>query len=419
LFFEICRALWSNQFTKMTLSSGSQLGHYQILSPLGKGGMGEVYRAKDLRLGREVAIKVLSDRFSDDKNSLSRFEREGKALASLAHPNILSIFDFGTEEGTSYAVMEILDGETLRSLLSHSTFSWKKAVGITIPIVEGLAAAHSKGITHRDLKPENVFVTADGQIKILDFGLARQERAVSEEQRSEAGTISRLTEPGIAVGTVPYMSPEQVRGDAVDARSDIFSFGCVLYEMIAGQRPFAGNSAADTSAAILKDDPQKITELGKTIPVELERIILRCLEKHPDQRVQSARDLAYDLKNILGNSTATKTLPVSSARSRSALLVLVIILTLLLAGSIWWYRGKYMEPPSRAKSIAVLPFRSMSSDKESEYFCDGMTEDILTQLSKIGDLKVISSNLGDAVQKHQQEPEGNWERIECINCIGR
>jgi serine/threonine protein kinase/tetratricopeptide (TPR) repeat protein len=373
----------------MALSPASQVGHYKILSPLGKGGMGEVYRARDPRLGREVAIKVLPERFAEDPNALARFEREAKALALMAHPNIVSIFDFGTHQGISYAVMEILEGETLRDLLRRSSLSWSKAVGLALPIAEGLAAAHSKGVIHRDLKPENIFITSDAQVKILDFGLARRDTIVSEEPQSDVETISRLTEAGTVIGTVPYMSPEQVRGDVIDARSDFFSFGCILYEMVTGQRPFAGNSSAEIIANILKDDPQKI-DPGRKIPPELERIILRCLEKNADHRVQSSRDLAYDLKSILSHSSATEVSPVVIGRRSPSRLVLPILLILLIAGAAWWQRGKQLESKARGKSIAVLPFKNMSSDKESEYFCDGMTEDILTQLSKIGDLKVIS-----------------------------
>ena len=372
----------------MTLSSGTQLGHYRILGPLGKGGMGEVYLAKDLRLDREVAVKVLPDRVASDQTYLSRFEREAKALAALAHPNILSIFDFGTEAGICYAVMEVLKGETLRSLIRGAGLSWKKAVEIAIPIAEGLAAAHSKGITHRDLKPENVFVTADGSIKILDFGLARMDHASVGEEESEAGTISRLTEPGIVVGTVPYMSPEQISGESVDSRSDIFSFGCMFYEMVTGKRPFSGSNAAETTASILKDEPAHIQD-GAKVPAELERIIRRCLEKHPDKRVQSARDLAYDLKLITSESSGGKQVASRSARRSPAWVFFALVVVLLLAGTGWWLRDS-LTRPSRGKSIAVLPFKNLSPDKESEYFCDGMTEDILTELSKIGDLKVIS-----------------------------
>ena len=238
----------------MTLAAGSRLGAYEIVAPLGAGGMGQVYRARDTKLGRAVAIKVLHERFASDRDALARFEREARAVAALSHPNILGIYDFGTEDRTAFAVMELLEGETLRQKLSVSLpgsgadlprghgLPLRKATEYARQIAQGLAAAHEKGIVHRDLKPENVFVTADGQVKVLDFGLAKQQQAGSEDG-TESPTRSRLTEPGTVMGTVGYMSPEQVRGRPTDHRSDIFSFGAVLYEMLAGQRAFSGDSA--------------------------------------------------------------------------------------------------------------------------------------------------------------------------------
>jgi len=229
----------------MAIATGTHLGPYKILAPLGHGGMGEVYRAKDTRLDREVAVKVLPEHLAQDADALKRFEREAKAVAALSHSNILDIHDFGTEGGVRYAVMELLEGETLRQQIVEGAIPWRRAIEIASAVAEGLAAAHSKGVIHRDLKPENIFLTSDDRVKILDFGLARFKPQLSQQELTEAPTASHLTETGTVMGTVPYMSPEQVRGATVDARSDIFSFGCVLYEMITGRRPFTGETAAD------------------------------------------------------------------------------------------------------------------------------------------------------------------------------
>ena len=229
----------------MRLESGAQLGHYKIISPLGKGGMGEVYRAKDLRLGREVAIKVLPESLAQDRDLLSRFEKEAKALAVLAHSNILTIFDFGNDNGISYTVTEILDGEPLRSKITSSRLLSKQVVEISSAIAEGMSAAHSKGIIHRDLKPENIFLCSDGRIKILDFGLVHWNPKVNVEQMSSASTQHPPTEVTSLMGTVPYMSPEQLSGSKIDSRTDIFSFGCILYEMISGTHPFLRKTFMD------------------------------------------------------------------------------------------------------------------------------------------------------------------------------
>ena len=265
------------------IAAGTLLGPYQILSPLGSGGMGEVYRAKDSRLGREVAIKVLPERFAQDKEALGRFEREARALAAISHPNILTIYDFGVQEELTYVVMELLEGETLRSRIERGPLSWNKAVEIALEVAEGLTTAHARGVIHRDLKPENIFITNDGWVKILDFGLARIDAPLSVEDQDKLSTKwVGETRPGTIMGTIPYMSPEQVRGSLIDARSDIFSFGCVLYEMVTGHCPFNRNNVADTMAAILVERP--LAKEGKDLPAVLCNGTPGCAERLEGRR---------------------------------------------------------------------------------------------------------------------------------------
>jgi len=286
----------------MSLAPGTRLGPYEILSPLGAGGMGEVYKAKDTRLGRDVAIKVLPERLASDRDAAARFERESKAVAALSHPNILAIHDVGTTaEGTAYAVTELLEGSTLRDRLEGGALPFRKCVDYGVQIAEGLAAAHERGIVHRDLKPENIFVAPDGRVKILDFGLARAAPAI-EDSATASPTVSSPTDPGTVLGTVGYMAPEQVRGRAADHRSDIFSLGSVLYEMATGRRAFKGDSAVETMNAVLKEDPPEVSTI-RGIPPEFDRIVRHCLEKSPAERFQSARDVAFDLKHAATDSS--------------------------------------------------------------------------------------------------------------------
>src|SRR5262245_853079 len=264
--------------------------------------MGEVYRAHDPKLNRDVAVKVLPPELSTRPDALARFEREAQAVAALSHPNILAIHDFGNADGTSYAVMELLDGESLRQTLSRGAVSARHATEYAIQIARGLAAAHDKGIVHRDLKPENVFVTADDRVKILDFGLARQEPGAAASG-TLAPTQNSPTEPGTVLGTVGYMAPEQVRGAVVDSRADIFSFGAVLYEMVTGARAFARETGAEAMTAILREEPQDIPP-DRGVPAALDRIIRRCLEKKPELRFRSTHDLAFALEALLTPSAS-------------------------------------------------------------------------------------------------------------------
>jgi Tol biopolymer transport system component len=305
----------------MALTSGTKLGPYEIVALVGAGGMGEVYRARDSRLKREVAIKVLPQALSLDADRLRRFEQEALATAALNHPNILAVFDIGTGERSPYVVSELLDGETLRERLRGGPIAVRKALDFALQIAHGLAAAHEKGIVHRDLKPENLFLTKDGRVKILDFGLAKLTQAEPGSHTSLA-TATHGTEAGLVLGTAGYMSPEQVRGLALDARSDIFSFGAILYEMLSGKRAFHGETPADTMSAILREEPPDLSETNRNISPALERIVHHCLEKNPEARFHSASDIAFDLEHLSGISgTTARVAAVGVAPPRRKLLI--------------------------------------------------------------------------------------------------
>ena len=314
----------------MTLATGTRLGPYEILAPLGAGGMGEVYRARDAKLGRDVAIKVLPERLAADADALSRFDREARAVAALSHPNILSIFDFGREEGLAFAVMELLDGETLRERLSLGALPTRKALEYAAQVARGLAAAHEKGIVHRDLKPENIFITGDGRVKILDFGLAKV--ASPEADQTKSPTVAAATEPGTVMGTAGYMSPEQVRGKPADQRSDIFSFGSILFEMLTGERAFRGDSAAETMAAIAQKDPPEVSGVDAALAPGLDRIVRHCLEKSPSERFQSASDLAFDLESAAGRSASSGASTLTAAAPRRRRRLPLALSAIALAG---------------------------------------------------------------------------------------
>ena len=307
----------------MTLSAGTRLGPYEILSPLGAGGMGEVYRAKDPRLGRDVAIKVLSKELSGDPERLARFEREARAASRISDPHVVAVFDVGRESGVSFLVTELAEGSDLRLVLEGEHLSLPRVVEIASQIAEGLAAAHEKGIVHRDLKPENILLTGAGLVKIADFGLAKAQESPFVSETDGAPTISSYTQPGTVMGTVDYMSPEQVRGESVDTRSDMFSFGTVLFEMLTGRRPFRHETGAETMAAILRADlPEDLSMRGR-IPPSLDRIMRHCLEKRPERRFQSARDLAFALDALAypTNGSSAAALPALVSTTRSVLLL--------------------------------------------------------------------------------------------------
>jgi serine/threonine protein kinase/Tol biopolymer transport system component len=298
---------------RVALMPRAKLGDYEVVRLLGSGGMGEVYRARDVRLGREVAIKVLPGYLSQDADRLRRFDQEARAAAALNHPNILAVFQMGTYKGAPYLVSELLEGSTLREQLVRGPMPFRKTIDLGVQIARGLAAAHEKGITHRDLKPENLFVTKDGRVKILDFGLAKLTRPPVSDQ--SAPTVSAETEPGVVMGTVGYMSPEQVRGSAADHRADIFAFGAILYEMLTGKRAFQKPTSAETMSAILNEEPLSISQITPNLPPALQRVVHRCLDKNPEQRFQSASDLAFALE-ALSDSGSSSALPSLKMQTR-------------------------------------------------------------------------------------------------------
>ena len=356
------------------VTSGTRLGPYEILRPLGAGGMGRVYRARDTRLDRDVAVKVLHQPQENDPEATARFELEAKAVAALSHPNILAIHDFAVHDGLPFTVTELLDGQSLRELLAAGPLSWRQAAEIGVAVADGLSAAHAKGIVHRDLKPENLFVTADGRVKILDFGLALwSDRGAAHTPAGSLPTASPA-DSGIVVGTLGYMSPEQARGLPVHTTSDIFSFGCVLYELVTGRRPFERETPTDTLAAVLNEDPAALSASGRPVPPELARVICHCLEKNAAVRFQSARDLAFALRAVLADSGV----------GRAA--------------------GRPQTGRSRTRSLAVLPFVNEGADPDTEYLSDGITESIINSLATLPKLRVIPRATVFRFKGHELEP---------------
>jgi len=364
---------------------GRTLGHYRIVDKIGEGGMGEVYRAHDERLERDVAVKVLPAGIADDPERLGRFEREAKAIAKLDHPNILAIHDYGTQDGITYAVMELLEGESLRELIVRGGLTAGMAVEYARAIADGLSAAHDKGIVHRDLKPENVFLTKDSRIKILDFGLAKLAQP-EVALTTETPTEKLYTRPGGLLGTVAYMAPEQLQAKPADHRSDIFALGVVLYEMMARRRPFGGGTTAEVAAGILEKDPEPIPD---SVPTSLANVVSKCLAKRPEDRFSSAHDLSLTLGAIESSSREK-----SFVERRWPHIAAVVVATLIalffvsLPGGL--FERSADEPgQTEVPRIVVLPFENLGSP-DDEYFADGMTEEIISRLSAVRELLVIS-----------------------------
>jgi Tol biopolymer transport system component len=339
----------------MALTSGTKLGPYEIQSPLGAGGMGEVYRAKDTRLGRDVALKILPESFARETDRLRRFEQEARAVAALNHPNILAIHDIGQHEGSPFLVSELLEGESLGVTLDRGALPQRKTIEYGVQIAQGLAAAHEKGIVHRDLKPENIFVTKDGRIKILDFGLAKLAQKVGAGSE-EVTLASERTAAGVVMGTASYMAPEQVRGEAADPRTDIFAFGAVLYEMLSGVRAFRRDTPAETMTAVLKDDPPELSDPVRLVSPALERIVRRCLEKNPEQRFQSARDLSFALSALSGTEASGVARATAAVPHRMPLLPwLAAALALVAVAAVMWFVARRPQPTTRMQFALAVP----------------------------------------------------------------
>ena len=341
---------------------GQRLGAYEVLAKIGEGGMGEVYRARDSRLNRDVAIKVVPPSVAHNPEALARFERESRAVAALSHPNILTIYDVGLSNGHPYAVMELLEGETLAARIARGPMPVRKAVDIAAQMARGLAAAHDKQIAHRDLKPENVFLTPTGGVKILDFGLARTTADQSELTRGESPTMAPATTPGAVLGTVGYMSPEQVRGEPADHRTDVFSLGCVLSEMLTGQRAYKRDTAAETMSAILRDDPPDPETFNVNVPPAVLRTLRRCLEKRPQERFESARDLAFALESSVDSSSTSAGLALPPVRNRRWLRAAAV--ALVLGTALGFAGARVLRVGSTAALDSTGPqFRQLTFDK--------------------------------------------------------
>jgi TolB-like protein/predicted Ser/Thr protein kinase len=386
----------------MPLASGSRLGPFEVLEPLGAGGMGEVYRARDTRLGRIVAVKVLRPDVAADPNRVERFEREARAASALNHPNIVTIHDVGVEGRTSYIAMEWVDGSPLRDLVAPGRPQPIPAVvSLGAQIAEGLAAAHAAGIVHRDLKPDNVMVTADGLAKILDFGLAKLV-AAGDEAMSQLATESGGTAAGVLLGTVGYMSPEQAAGRVVDHRSDQFALGVILYELATGVPAFKHDSAAQTLAAIIEDEPKPLEVRNRQVSPQLSRVIARCLAKKPADRYESTRDLAHDLRDLVRESSASRVTAAPARRSigMAAAVGAIVVLLSAAAGAWWWIagsRGTDAPADEARRVVAVLPFQDLTGDASRAYFAAGVTEEIRGQLTKVSALRLLGRG---AVQQY-------------------
>ncbi|MBP7669198.1 MAG: protein kinase [Candidatus Eisenbacteria bacterium] len=373
------------------LTPGTSLGPYKILALIGAGGMGEVYRARDARLDRDVAVKVLPPEVSQDPDRLARFEREAKALAALSHPNILVIHDFGREGEIAYAVTEFLDGENLRHRVGKSALPWREAVETGAAIADALSAAHAAGIVHRDLKPENVFLTRDGRVKVLDFGLARVQRG-SLTDLETVPSPPQGTRVGTVLGTVGYMAPEQVRGEPADHRSDIFAFGCVLYEMLTGRRAFRGSTVVDTLSAILKEQPPEITLTHPEVSPELDRVVAHCLEKAPERRFQSAHDIAFDLRSLLTASVVTRPALGLPGRRRwwiSAVAAVGVIV--VAAGVLLWapWKRPVSAPALDPAKVVVAPFENRTGDPALDSFGALIPEAVTREAALVSGMNVV------------------------------
>jgi len=414
--FEVAPELVTND--RAGAMVGELIGHYRIESLIGVGGMGEVYLARDERLGRKVALKLLPKRLTADETQLTRFKTEARSASALNHPNILTVYEIGAEGNRQFIAMEFIEGMTLRASLAHGRMNLHAALEIAVQVASALAAAHETGVVHRDIKPENIMLRPDGYAKVLDFGIAKLTEQRSASDHHEVGTTAVLqTRPGLVLGTGHYMSPEQTRGQKVDARSDIWSLGVVLYEMVGGNPPFRGETPSDCIASILKTEPPPLSDVLSIVPLKLESILHKALRKNRDERYQTIKEMLADLRNLKGelevegSSTQTRArgeFIVSKIKRRKQGLLLAGAAAILASATvIYSFFFVAPAPAPDEKSIAVLPFENLSSDKENAYFATGIQDEILTRLAKIATLKVISRT---STQQYGARP-GNLPEI--------
>ena len=410
--FEVAPELVTND--KAGALVGKLIGHYRIESLIGVGGMGEVYLARDERLGRKAALKLLPDSLTTDETQLSRFKNEARSASALNHPNILTVYEIGAEGDRLFIATEFIEGVTLRASITCGRINPHAALEIAVQVASALAAAHEAGVVHRDIKPENIMLRPDGYVKVLDFGIAKltEQRPASDDHTTET-TATLQTRPGLVLGTARYMSPEQARGQKVDARTDIWSLGVVLYEMVGGSPPFRGETPSDCIAAILTTEPPPLSGVLPDVPLKLESILQKALRKNSDERYQTIKEMLADLRILKGELETESSLPHTKARAepivskinRHKYGLLLTLAAALLAAAAVAYSFFFVAPAPlpNEKSIAVLPFENLSEEKSNAYFADGIQDEILTRLSKIADLKVISRTSTQRYKKKSQK----------------